>query len=124
MFDVILCQIAIHICIILQLVKHLLYQRKQVPCSIDSIKKDLEVGMPPHSNHTDDPPTGGDPARAQEYLRRKRLAAKQLKTREKYLARAKTFVNNCQVGELIELEYTERLQYVTMCMASGLKIPV
>jgi len=85
--------------LVIQLVKHLLYQRKQVPCSIDSIKKDLEVGMPPPSTHTDDPPTSRDPARAQEYLRRKRLAAKQMRTREKYLTRAKTFVDNCQVLE-------------------------
>jgi len=79
--------------LVVQLVKHLLFQRKQVPCSVDNIKKDVEAGPPPVPSPRG-PLTGG-PAKVQEQLRQKRLAAKQMRTREKYLKRAKVFVDNC-----------------------------
>ena len=63
---------------------------------MDSIKKDVEVG-PPTPSPGVDPLSGGGPAKVQEQLRQRRVAAKQLRTREKYLKRAKVFVDNCLV---------------------------
>ena len=85
----------------MQLVKHLLFQRKQVPLSVDSIKKDVEAG-PPLAPSPGDPLSGG-PAKVQEQLRQRRLAAKQMRTREKYLKRANVFVDNCLVRDEVNM---------------------
>ena len=94
-----------HFLIFLQFVKHLMFQRKQVPSSIDAIRKDVEIK--PSTAAAPDPQTTsggsatlrGGPASAQEKLKRKRLADKQSRTRDKYLTRAKTFLDSYQALE-------------------------
>ena len=94
-----------HFSICLQFVKHLMFQRKQIPSSIDAIRKDVETK--PSTAAAPDPQTTtggsaslrGGPASVQEKLRRKRLADKQSRTKEKYLTRAKTFLDSYQALE-------------------------
>ena len=86
--------------IFLQFVKHLMFQRKQIPSSIDAIRKDVETQQ--SAAAAPDPQTTtvrGGPASVQEKLKRKRLADKQSRTREKYLTRAKTFLDSYQALE-------------------------
>ena len=87
----------------MQFVKHLMFQRKQIPSSVDAIRKDVETQS---SAAAPDPQTtsggstlSGGPGSVQEKLRRKRLADKQSRTREKYLTRAKTFLDSYQALE-------------------------
>ena len=94
-----------HFLIFLQFVKHLMFQRKQVPSSIDAIRKDVETK--PSTAAAPDPQTTsggsctlrGGPASVQEKLKRRRLADKQSRTREKYVTRAKTFLDSYQALE-------------------------
>ena len=87
-----------------------MFQRKQIPCSVDAIRKDVETQQPSASTGAPNPQTtsgggstatlsGGGPASVQEKLRRRRLADKQSRTREKYLTRAKTFLDSYQALE-------------------------
>ena len=69
--------------------------RKQIPSSVDAIRKDVEsqpsaVAPDPQTTSGGSTLSGG-PGSVQDKLRRKRLADKQSRTREKYLTRAKTF---------------------------------
>jgi len=91
--------------LVLQFVKHLLFQRKQIPSSIDAIRIDVETKPSTAAARDPQTTTGGSaslrggPASVQEKLRRKRLADKQSRTREKYLTRAKTFLDSYQALE-------------------------
>ena len=82
-----------------------MFQRKQIPSSIDAIRKDVETKPSTAAARDPQTTTGGSaslrggPASVQEKLRRKRLADKQSRTREKYLTRAKTFLDSYQALE-------------------------
>ena len=90
----------------IELMKNLLFQRKQIPLTVDVIKQDLGTTRKSSIGHADGLIHVEGAAHVQAELRRRRLEAKQRRIREKYLKRAETFVQNF---DELQVEFMDQL---------------
>jgi len=103
----------------IQLVKHLLFQKKQIPQTVESIQRDVRSNPePPGNSETANDINEGGPAKVQELLRQKRMVSKQMRIRQKYLARAKSFVERYQAFEDEIVRHMDR-QVTGLCCVFG-----
>jgi len=107
--------------LVIQLVKHLLFQKKQIPHTVESIQKDVKSDTETGSAGSEtakEMSSGGGPAMAQQLLRQKRMANKQLRIRQKYLVRAKSFFERYQAFEDDILRHLDR-NSTSLCCVFG-----